>query len=102
MKPLRNHTRFLFWFGSQAALCHSRPLERRGIMRIMTLFQPIVFSGGRDEDILTSLAARLARFNRKTEPAQREEIATASAGHISSTLATALLPAIDRHIERTF
>jgi hypothetical protein len=64
MKPLRNHTRFLFWFGSQAALCHSRPLERRGIMRIMTLFQPIVFSGGRDEDILTSLAARLARFNR--------------------------------------
>jgi type I restriction enzyme R subunit len=73
----------------------SRPLDRQPSVPLKTLLQRVMFAGGRDEDTLTTLAARLARLDRELEPAQRQQIATASGGHTPATLAGALLRAYD-------
>jgi type I restriction enzyme R subunit len=73
----------------------SRPLDRQPTVPLKTLLQRVLFPGGRDEDTLTTLAARLARLDRELEPAQRQQIITASGGHTPATLAGALLRAFD-------
>ncbi|MGD0948494.1 MAG: type I restriction-modification enzyme R subunit C-terminal domain-containing protein [Candidatus Binatia bacterium] len=73
----------------------SRPLDRQPTVPLKTLLQRVLFPGGRDEDSLTTLAARLARLDRELEPAQRQQIATASGGQTPATLAGALLRAYD-------
>ncbi|MGN6641392.1 MAG: type I restriction endonuclease subunit R, partial [Verrucomicrobiota bacterium] len=73
----------------------SRPLDRQPTVPLKTLLQRVIFPGGRDEDTLTTLAARLARLDRELEPAQRQHIVTASGGHTPATLAGALLRAFD-------
>jgi type I restriction enzyme R subunit len=73
----------------------SRPLDRQPTVPLKTLLQRVMFPGGRDEDTLTTLAARLARLDRELEPAQRQQIVTASGGQTPATLAGALLRAFD-------
>jgi type I restriction enzyme R subunit len=73
----------------------SRPLDRQPTVPLRSLLQRVLFPGGRDEDTLTTLAARLARLDRQLEPTQRQQIATASGGHTPATLAGALLRAYD-------
>lgn len=73
----------------------SRPLDRKPSMPLKTLLQRVLFPGGRDEDTLTTLAARLARLDREIEPEQRQQIADASGGQTPATLAGALLRAYD-------
>ena len=73
----------------------SRPLDRQPTVPLKTLLQRVIFPGGRDEDTLTTLAARLARLDRGLEPAQRQQITGASGGKTPATLAGALLRAFD-------
>jgi len=73
----------------------SRPLDRQPTVPLKTLLQRVLFPGGRDEDTLTTLAARLARLDRELEPLQREQIVTASGGLTPAMLAGALLRAFD-------
>jgi type I restriction enzyme R subunit len=73
----------------------SRPLDRQPTVPLKTLLQRIVFPAGRDEDTLTTLAARLARLDRELEPSQRKQIADASGGQTPATLSSALLRAFD-------
>jgi type I restriction enzyme R subunit len=73
----------------------SRPLDRQPTVPLKTLLQRVLFPGGRDEDTLTTLAARLARLDRELEPAQRQQVAIASDGQTPATLAGALLRAYD-------
>jgi type I restriction enzyme R subunit len=73
----------------------SRPLDRQPTVPLKTLLQRVMFPGGRDEDTLTTLAARLARLDRELEPAQRQQIVAASGGQTPATLAGALLRAFD-------
>ena len=73
----------------------SRPLDRQPSVPLKKLLQRVIFPGGRDEDTLTTLAARLARLDRELEPAQREQIVTASGGQTPAALAGALLRAFD-------
>ena len=73
----------------------SRPLDRQPTVPLKTLLQRVIFPGGRDEDTLTTLAARLARLDRELDPAQRQQIAQNSGGHTPATLAGALLRAVD-------
>lgn len=73
----------------------SRPLNRQPTMALRSLIQRVLFPGGRDEDTLTTLAARLARLDRELEPEQRDQIAAASNGHTPASLAGALLRAYD-------
>jgi type I restriction enzyme R subunit len=73
----------------------SRPLDRQPSVPLKTLLQRVLFPAGRDEDTLTTLAARLARLDRELESSQRQQIATASGGQTPATLAGALLRAFD-------
>jgi type I restriction enzyme R subunit len=73
----------------------SRPFDRQPTVPLKTLVQRVLFPGGRDEDTLTTLAARLARLDRELDPPQRQQIAAASGGHTPATLAGALLRAVD-------
>jgi type I restriction enzyme R subunit len=73
----------------------SRPLDRQPTVPLKTLLQRVLFPGGRDEDTLTTLAARLARLDRELDQSQRQQIADASGGHTPATLAGALLRACD-------
>jgi len=73
----------------------SRPLDRQPTVPLKTLLQRVVFPAGRDEDTLTTLAARLARLDRELDQPQRQQIAAASGGHTPATLAGALLRAVD-------
>ena len=73
----------------------SRPLDRQPTVPLKTLLQRVLFPGGRDEDTLTTLAARLARLDRELDSDQRKQIATASGGQTPATLANALLRAYD-------
>ena len=52
----------------------SRPLDRQPSEPLHKLLTRVAFPGGRDEDTLTTLAARLARLDRELEPAQRRQI----------------------------
>jgi type I restriction enzyme R subunit len=73
----------------------SRPLDRQPTVPLKTLLQRVLFPGGRDEDTLTTLAARLARLDRELDQPQRQQIAASSGGHTPATLAGALLRAVD-------
>jgi type I restriction enzyme R subunit len=73
----------------------SRPLDRQPTVPLKTLLQRVIFPGGRDEDTLTTLAARLARLDRELDQPQRQQIAAVSGGHTPATLAGALLRAVD-------
>jgi type I restriction enzyme R subunit len=73
----------------------SRPLDRQPTVPLKTLLQRVLFPGGRDEDTLTTLAARLARLDRELDPPQRQQVAETSGGHSPATLAGALLRAVD-------
>jgi type I restriction enzyme, R subunit len=73
----------------------SRPLDRQPTVPLKNLLQRVIFPTGRDEDTLTTLAARIARLDRELEPAQRQQIVTASGGHTPASLANALLRAFD-------
>ncbi len=73
----------------------SRPLDRQPTVPLKSLLQRVLFPAGRDEDTLTTLAARLARLDRELEPAQRQQIIDAAGGHTPATLAGALLRASD-------
>ena len=73
----------------------SRPLDRQPSLALKSLLQRVTFPGGRDEDTLTTLAARLARLDRELEPEQRQQISAASNGQTPATLAGALLRAYD-------
>ncbi|HXB02021.1 MAG TPA: type I restriction-modification enzyme R subunit C-terminal domain-containing protein [Opitutaceae bacterium] len=73
----------------------SRPLDRQPTVPLKTLLQRVLFPGGRDEDTLTTLAARLARLDRELDQTQRQLVAAASGGHTPATLAGALLRACD-------
>src|SRR5213076_2681456 len=69
----------------------SRPLDRNPSLPLKALLQRVIFPGGRDEETLTTLAARLAPLDRELEPEQRQQIADASNGQTPATLAGALL-----------
>ncbi len=56
----------------------SRPLDRKPTVPLKTLLQRVIFPAGRDEDTLTTLAARLARLDRAIEQPQRDQIVAVS------------------------
>jgi type I restriction enzyme R subunit len=72
----------------------SQPLERKKSVSFDTLVEQIAM-GRRDEDALSSLAARLAALDRKLDDEDRGRIAEATGGNTPRDLANALLDAID-------
>jgi type I restriction enzyme, R subunit len=72
----------------------SQPLERKKGVSFEALLEQIAM-GRRDEDAMSSLAARLAALDRKLGDEDRRRIAEATGGKSPRDLANALLDAID-------
>ncbi|BAW80122.1 type III restriction endonuclease subunit R [Candidatus Nitrosoglobus terrae] len=72
----------------------SQPLERKRNLSFEKLLDQIAM-GRRDEDALSSLAARFAALDRKLNDDDRQRITQASGGHTLRQLANTLLDAID-------
>ncbi len=71
----------------------SRPLERKRSVSLEKLLEQVAM-GSHDEDVLSSLAGRLAALDRRLDPDQRARISEL-AGEPLTTLAGALIHAID-------
>ncbi|MEH6716510.1 DEAD/DEAH box helicase family protein [Parasphingorhabdus flavimaris] len=72
----------------------SQPIERKPTVSFEALLEQIAM-GRRDEDAMSSLAARLAALDRKLGDEDRARIAEATGGKTPRDLANALLDAID-------
>jgi type I restriction enzyme R subunit len=72
----------------------SQPLERKHSVSFEALMEQVAM-GRRDEDAMSSLAARLAARDRKIGDEDRRRIAEATGGQTPRDLANALLDAID-------
>jgi len=72
----------------------SRPLEKKRTIPFDKLLQ-LVALGNRDEDILTSLAGRLARLDREADEKDKKEIEVSSGGKPLREVINNLLDAVD-------
>jgi type I restriction enzyme, R subunit len=78
----------------------SQPLERKRSVSFEALLEQIAM-GRRDEDALSSLAARLAALDRKLGDEDRARVAELTGGKTPRDLANALLDAIDPDKQQT-
>lgn len=78
----------------------SQPLERKNSVSFDALLEQIAM-GRRDEDAMSSLAARLAALDRKLTDEDRTRLAEASGGLAPRQLANRLLDAIDPDKQQT-
>lgn len=77
----------------------SQPLERKRTLGFDALLEQIAM-GRRDEDAISSLAARLAALDRKLDDEDRARLAEASGGLAPRQLAGCLLDAIDPDMQQ--
>jgi len=75
----------------------SRPLERKPTVPMRDLMMSVAM-GSHDEDVLTSLANRLARLNSEMVPKEREKFVKISGGTAVSDLVKNLLDSFDGDI----
>ena len=78
----------------------TQPLERKKNVSLEKLFELVTF-GNREEDVLSSIAARLARLDRELTPNDRTALADAANGQSLAAIAGDIVSALDpdRHIE---
>lgn len=72
----------------------TRPLERKRSKSLAQLLDHVA-AGGLDPDVLSSLASRLARLDKRVTPAQRQRIADVARGATPSGLAAAIVAAAE-------
>ena len=78
----------------------TQPLERKRNVSLEKLFELVTF-GNRDEDVLSSIAARLARLDRELTPNDRTALNETAHGQSLASIAGDIVSALDpdRHIE---
>ncbi len=81
-------------------LTDSRPLERQPTVALEKLLQAVAF-GSTDPDILSSLAGRLVRLNRRMGKTEQQTLEKAAGGIPLRTIAANIITSLDpdRHIE---
>jgi type I restriction enzyme R subunit len=72
----------------------SRPLDRKPTERLESILLGVAL-GKRDEDTLTTLAARLARMEQSLDEDEKFQITTATGGKTLTEMARSLLQAVD-------
>jgi len=79
----------------------SRPMEKKKTIAFQDLLQAVAF-GNTEEDVLTSIAARLARMEHRLSAEDQKQIAQTSGGLTVQALSHRLVEAVDpdRHIEQ--
>ena len=78
----------------------TQPLERKRNVSLEKLFELVTF-GNRDEDVLSSIAARLARLDRELTPNDRTALTETAKGQSLAAIAGDIVSALDpdRHVE---
>ncbi|MCD4783786.1 MAG: DEAD/DEAH box helicase family protein [Candidatus Eremiobacteraeota bacterium] len=78
----------------------SRPLERKKSVPFKNLLQSVAL-GNREDDVITSLAGRLARLDQTLTQKQKEEIGKEAGGASINDIANRLIDSIDQDIKLT-
>jgi type I restriction enzyme R subunit len=78
----------------------TQPLERKRNISLEKLFELVTF-GNRDEDVLSSIAARLSRLDRELTPNDRTALTDKANGQTLASIAGEIVTALDpdRHID---
>lgn len=93
--PYKDHFVILDAVGvMETAKIDSRPLEKKPTVSFKQILNNVAI-GNRDKDTLTTLANRLARFDRATDEKQDEEISRVNGGISLKTIINKLLDAVD-------
>ena len=79
---------------SDAPLADTQPLERKKSVSFQALLEHVAM-GGTDPAMLSSLASRLARFDRQCGPEERERIAEVSGGAGIGAISHAIVDGLD-------
>ncbi|SRR5579884_736476 len=82
----------------ESAMQDSRPLERKPTVSLEKLMEAVAF-GSKDPDVLSSLAARLSRLDRRLTPAHREELSQIAGGASVAAIAGAIVHALDPDVQ---
>lgn len=78
----------------ESGMQDSRPLERKPTVSLEKLMEAVAF-GSKDKDVLSSLAAKLARLDRRLTPEHREELARVAGGQSVSAVVSGIVHALD-------
>ncbi len=78
----------------EAAKTDTKPLERKRFVSFEKLLEALAF-GSTDEDILSSVASRLARLDKRLSKKQQEEVKAVTVGQSLSQISRELLNAVD-------
>ena len=76
----------------------SRPLERKPTVSLDKLMEAVAF-GSKDKDVLSSLAAKLARLDRRLTPEHREELSRVAGGRALTTVVSDIVRALDPDVQ---
>ena len=79
---------------SDVPLADTQPLERKRTVPFKDLLEHVAM-GGTDPDMLSSLAGRLARLDRRCGPEERQQIAAASGGPGIGAISRAIVEGLD-------
>jgi type I restriction enzyme R subunit len=79
---------------TETELLESGPIERNSSVPLGALLEHVAL-GGRDPELLSSLASRLARLDKACDELQRERVRSASGGESLASLGRGLLGALD-------
>ncbi len=79
---------------TETKLADTQPLDRKRYLSFKALLEHVA-AGGTDEEMLSSLASRLARLDRQCAPEDRQMIAEASGGASLASINHALIDALD-------
>lgn len=82
----------------ESGMQDARPLERKPAISLEKLLEAVAF-GSKDKDVLSSLAAKLARLDRRLTPEHREELAQIADGESLSAVCGRIVHALDPDVQ---
>jgi type I restriction enzyme R subunit len=80
------------------SMVDSKPLERQPTVSLEKILEAVAF-GNRDKDVLSSLASRLARLDRRLTKEDRAALESISGGKSLSDLANSIVHALDPDVQ---
>jgi type I restriction enzyme R subunit len=81
-----------------ASMVDSKPLERQPTVSFERIVEAVAF-GNRDKDVLSSLASRLARLDRRLTKEDRAELEKVAEGRSLSDITNSLVHALDPDVQ---
>jgi type I restriction enzyme R subunit len=82
----------------ESGMQDARPLERKPTVSLEKLMEAVAF-GSKDKDVLSSLAAKLARLDRRLTPEHREELARVAGGRALTSVVSGIVHALDPDVQ---